>query len=81
MISDLTIIEKLNTPATDTLPLLSRQNDKQQARKTPFPSKGTVLAGIVLGRLPGKAKTSNGHNDTSVAKARLPEYPGVVRVQ
>ena len=42
---------------------------------------GAVLVGKILGRLPRRAKTSNGYNDTSVAKARLPEYPGVVRVQ
>jgi len=42
---------------------------------------GAVLVGEILGWFPRRAKTNNGYNDTSVAKARLPEYPGVVRFQ
>ena len=40
-----------------------------------------VLVGEILVRLPRRAKTNNGYNDTSVAKARLPEYPEEVRFQ
>ena len=49
--------------------------------KVQLPHTRAVLVGKIHGLLPRKAKTKCGDNDTSVAKARLPEYPGVVRFQ
>ena len=41
--------------------------------------KGAVFVGYILGSLQRRAKTNNGDNDTSVAKARPAEYPAGVR--
>ena len=73
-------LEKLIYLTTDTLPLLFNK----QTSDTPkawLLSKGAVFVGYILGSLPRRAKTNNGDNDTSVAKARPAEYPGVVRFQ